>query len=210
MRVRGTVIGNLSVVEKCDGYPVHGQRSTGRQLGTPRIILRQPAIAEFAAPIPTYHRGCAWRADPALFALPLLAESGVCWFAAGFSILEVVPCVHCIGKKRAAGCFPLDSIVIVATIRLMKKTPSVAWRPTITRAYRPRLNAQKNRINQIELSLDNSGTKPFASDKLPLEHTIVGDALHTLRRLPDRCIDLVILDPPYWKVVGELWDYKAH
>jgi DNA modification methylase len=29
-----------------------------------------------------------------------------------------------------------------------------------------------------------------------------------MRQLPDRCVDLVILDPPYWKVVGETWDYR--
>lgn len=29
-----------------------------------------------------------------------------------------------------------------------------------------------------------------------------------LKTLPDRSVDLVVLDPPYWKVVNEEWDYK--
>ncbi|MBA2749341.1 MAG: site-specific DNA-methyltransferase [Tatlockia sp.] len=32
--------------------------------------------------------------------------------------------------------------------------------------------------------------------------------MEELKKLPDRSIDLVILDPPYWKVINEHWDYK--
>jgi DNA modification methylase len=35
-----------------------------------------------------------------------------------------------------------------------------------------------------------------------------GDSLELMRGMPDRCVDLVVLDPPYWKVVGEKWDYQ--
>ena len=28
-----------------------------------------------------------------------------------------------------------------------------------------------------------------------------------MRSMPDNSIDLVIADPPYWKVVGQKWDY---
>ena len=37
---------------------------------------------------------------------------------------------------------------------------------------------------------------------------ILGDSLEVLKNLPDRSVDLVILDPPYWKVVGQKWDYQ--
>ena len=37
---------------------------------------------------------------------------------------------------------------------------------------------------------------------------IHGDCVEKLKELPDNSIDLVILDPPYWKVVQEKWDYQ--
>jgi DNA modification methylase len=72
------------------------------------------------------------------------------------------------------------------------------------RTYRPRLNARKR-----AQANDATPTLPsFPREALPLDEILVGDCLVHLRRLPDRCVDLVILDPPYWKVVGELWDYQ--
>jgi len=44
--------------------------------------------------------------------------------------------------------------------------------------------------------------------KLPLNQIIHGDALKELKKLPNNSIDLIIADPPYWKVVNEKWDYK--
>lgn len=41
-----------------------------------------------------------------------------------------------------------------------------------------------------------------------LNKIIKGDCVEELKKLPDRSIDLVILDPPYWKVINEHWDYK--
>lgn len=35
-----------------------------------------------------------------------------------------------------------------------------------------------------------------------------GDCLEIMRDLEDNSIDLVVADPPYWKVIGEKWDYK--
>jgi len=35
-----------------------------------------------------------------------------------------------------------------------------------------------------------------------------GDVVEQLKKLPDRSVDLIILDPPYWKVVSEHWDYQ--
>lgn len=43
---------------------------------------------------------------------------------------------------------------------------------------------------------------------LPLNQTICGDAIEELKKLPSHSVDLVIADPPYWKVVNEKWDYK--
>lgn len=76
---------------------------------------------------------------------------------------------------------------------------------TSQREYRPRLNARK----AVRSSESNeAAAEPFRADALPLDEILLGDCLVHLARLPDRCVDLVILDPPYWKVVGELWDYK--
>lgn len=75
------------------------------------------------------------------------------------------------------------------------------------RAYRARPNARK-RDDAPEKAVADVVIDPFDAANLPIGRVLTGDALETLRRLPDRCVDLVILDPPYWKVVGEEWDYK--
>lgn len=41
-----------------------------------------------------------------------------------------------------------------------------------------------------------------------VDKIVVGDCVRELKEIPDRCVDLIILDPPYWKVIGEDWDYK--
>jgi len=46
------------------------------------------------------------------------------------------------------------------------------------------------------------------SIKKVTDSIIYGDSVEKLKEIPDRCIDLVILDPPYWKVIGEKWDYQ--
>ncbi|WP_200949019.1 site-specific DNA-methyltransferase [Frateuria sp. Soil773] len=67
-----------------------------------------------------------------------------------------------------------------------------------TRAYSPRPNARKSSSEEL-ITIEQA----IESDKV-----IVGDCLHLLKKVPSRTVDLVILDPPYWKVVGESWDYK--
>ncbi len=37
---------------------------------------------------------------------------------------------------------------------------------------------------------------------------LLGDALELLPTIPVQSVDLVIADPPYWKVVSEKWDYQ--
>lgn len=37
---------------------------------------------------------------------------------------------------------------------------------------------------------------------------IHGDCIEEMKKLEDGSVDLVIADPPYWKVIGEKWDYK--
>ncbi len=44
--------------------------------------------------------------------------------------------------------------------------------------------------------------------KLKLNRVVIGDCLEELKKIPDRSVDLIILDPPYWKVVNEHWDYQ--
>lgn len=37
---------------------------------------------------------------------------------------------------------------------------------------------------------------------------ILGDCIEKLKSVSDNYFDLVVADPPYWKVVGEKWDYQ--
>lgn len=37
---------------------------------------------------------------------------------------------------------------------------------------------------------------------------ILGDCIEELKKIPTGSVDLVISDPPYWKVIGEKWDYQ--
>ena len=37
---------------------------------------------------------------------------------------------------------------------------------------------------------------------------IQGDCKEYMKKIEDNSIDLVVADPPYWKVIGEKWDYK--
>lgn len=41
-----------------------------------------------------------------------------------------------------------------------------------------------------------------------LNQILLGDCVKELKRIPDRSIDLVILDPPYWKIINERWDFE--
>ena len=73
------------------------------------------------------------------------------------------------------------------------------------RKYRPRPNARKKSPADATSSV---AMPPFTEADMPTDRIFVGDVLRTLRRLPSRCVDLVILDPPYWKVVNEEWDHQ--
>ncbi|TSC77402.1 MAG: putative adenine-specific DNA-methyltransferase [Parcubacteria group bacterium Gr01-1014_29] len=44
--------------------------------------------------------------------------------------------------------------------------------------------------------------------KFPVNEIITGDAVEELKKLPDESVDLIIADPPYWKVINEKWDYQ--
>ena len=43
---------------------------------------------------------------------------------------------------------------------------------------------------------------------MKLDICINGDCIKEMQSLDDDSIDLVVADPPYWKVVGEKWDYQ--
>ncbi|WP_294918877.1 DNA methyltransferase [uncultured Prevotella sp.] len=43
---------------------------------------------------------------------------------------------------------------------------------------------------------------------MKLDICINGDCIKEMQSLDDNSIDLVVADPPYWKVVGEKWDYQ--
>jgi DNA modification methylase len=74
------------------------------------------------------------------------------------------------------------------------------------RPYRPRINARKK--TAVTPGTEILPADCYSEQTLPCDAVMPGDAVTVLRRLPDRCVDLVILDPPYWKVVGETWDYR--
>lgn len=44
--------------------------------------------------------------------------------------------------------------------------------------------------------------------RLPLNKIICGDAIEELKKLPTHSVDLVVADPPYWKVINQEWDYQ--
>ncbi len=43
---------------------------------------------------------------------------------------------------------------------------------------------------------------------LPLNKIICGDVIDELKKIPSESVDLIIADPPYWKVINEKWDYQ--
>jgi len=43
---------------------------------------------------------------------------------------------------------------------------------------------------------------------MDLNCCILGDCIEKMKSIPDGSVDLVIADPPYWKVVGQEWDYQ--
>lgn len=40
-----------------------------------------------------------------------------------------------------------------------------------------------------------------------MNQIILGDCIEKLKEIESASVDLVIADPPYWKVIGEKWDY---
>src|SRR3989338_3549653 len=45
-------------------------------------------------------------------------------------------------------------------------------------------------------------------EKTHINSIICGDCIEELKKIPSRCVDLIILDHPYWKVINEHWDYQ--
>lgn len=43
---------------------------------------------------------------------------------------------------------------------------------------------------------------------MQLNTTVLGDSLQVMTEIDNGSVDLVIADPPYWKVIGEKWDYQ--
>lgn len=41
-----------------------------------------------------------------------------------------------------------------------------------------------------------------------MRQVILGDSIEELKKIKSGSVDLVIADPPYWKVIGEKWDYQ--
>jgi site-specific DNA-methyltransferase (adenine-specific) len=44
------------------------------------------------------------------------------------------------------------------------------------------------------------------AEKIPINSILHEDCLKYLSKIPDKCIDLLVLDPPYYQVVKEAWD----
>lgn len=67
----------------------------------------------------------------------------------------------------------------------------------------------KNEIISTEIKEKFEVEKPLKKlDKLPINKIICGDAIEELKKIPDHSIDLIVADPPYWKVINEKWDFK--
>lgn len=58
-------------------------------------------------------------------------------------------------------------------------------------------------LSRTILPIGKTNIKKFSVNEI-----ITGDAVEELRKLPDESIDLIIADPPYWKVINEKWDYQ--
>lgn len=43
---------------------------------------------------------------------------------------------------------------------------------------------------------------------MKIDISINSDCISAMKEIDDNSIDLVVADPPYWKVVGEKWDYQ--
>lgn len=43
---------------------------------------------------------------------------------------------------------------------------------------------------------------------MKIDININGDCITTMKEIEDNSIDLIVADPPYWKVIGEKWDYQ--
>jgi DNA modification methylase len=50
--------------------------------------------------------------------------------------------------------------------------------------------------------------KKKVTKRFPINEIITGDAFEELSKLPDESVDLIVADPPYWKVINEKWDYQ--
>jgi len=37
---------------------------------------------------------------------------------------------------------------------------------------------------------------------------VLGDCIEELKKLDSNSVDLIVADPPYFKVIGEKWDYQ--
>ena len=61
-------------------------------------------------------------------------------------------------------------------------------------------------ISNFITLLDVEGNTPVA-DRVE-DRCICGDCVEEMSKIEAGSIDLVIADPPYWKVVGEKWDYE--
>lgn len=46
------------------------------------------------------------------------------------------------------------------------------------------------------------------SKNIDINTTNLCDCIEGMKCLPDNSVDLVIADPPYWKVIGQKWDYQ--
>lgn len=63
----------------------------------------------------------------------------------------------------------------------------------------------KNEIQEEE-EIEEKQVKKYTTP--PLNKIICGDVVDELKKIPDNSIDLIVADPPYWKVINEKWDYK--
>lgn len=115
-----------------------------------------------------------------------------------------------------------ENITSVAIAKDLQVTQKTAWR--ILKVLETNEGAQFVDIVNAQIRARNSDSPqqtgqisvatPEVHQDSPAKHAALGDLYHDdciegmSRRVPDSSVDLIVADPPYFKVIGEKWDYQ--
>src|SRR5574343_845924 len=73
------------------------------------------------------------------------------------------------------------------------------------------MNKNKTKILTEPQKTDNDSLSVVEAPVIPPPNTVYNeDCIETMMRLPDKCVSLIIADPPYYKIKGEFdWEWKT-